>query len=48
MADRVMAVHRAGIQAITANNVTVRQIIEAAKKPETTDAQRAAALAAMS
>ena len=46
MADRVMAVHQAGVRTITSNNVTVRQIIEAARNPNTTDAQRAAMLAA--
>lgn len=45
MADRVMAVHQAGIKAITANNTTVRQIRDAAMVA--TDAQRAAALAAL-
>jgi hypothetical protein len=45
MADRVMAVHQAGIKSITANNTTVRQIRDAAMVA--TDAQRAAALAAL-
>lgn len=45
MADRVMAVHLAGVKAISANNITVKQIREAAMNA--TDAQRAAALAAL-
>jgi hypothetical protein len=45
MADRVMAVHRAGVRAIATSNTTVRQIRDAALVA--TDAQRTEALTAL-
>ena len=45
MADRVMAVHLAGVRAIATSNATVRQIRDAALVA--TDAQRTAALTAL-